>query len=348
MMRVEIGGAARFRKSARRFLVGRDQQNIDDALYLEAMLSILWPLAFQPDGQFAPVHHNKLASRGRSLMALIGSDKDVRELQAHALDHLALLGAIARLPRGYVLPAPLRWVQLEGREAWALVGGVPVRLLPADVRETLSYNHLLRMTERNPESLSLTLPVQHLASWIGLPQVPLERWTASIIERLSAEADAVTAQAIADHEVYLPGIASSPYQKGRWQSSDKLRPLDICLARLVSPFRSWQWGLLELDRRRTYRYSTLHPAEIDTRRLMYGFDARADQATSVTIAAGGSGNSILSLGSELPDAERRFLLAIGRVTSPSPDHYYPRVWVFPTRYESDVQRMLTNLHIEIR
>lgn len=346
-MHAELIAASRARKSAKRLLIGKNQDATGDALRMEALLGTLWPLAHQRIGQFVPVHYNKLANRARSMLALLFPDSAAQD-QSRAIDHLAMLGAIARLANGYFLPAPLRWVNLKGRGAWALIGGVPTCMLPHDIRATLGYDHLLRVTEGDPDGHSLSLPIQSLESWIGKPREPLGNWTQSIIRLHLERAGEVTRQAIGDYEIYMPNATSNTHQHWRWQDISKLEPSTVYLARITSRFKYRKWGLVASDDRRGCRFISLDLARVDPRRLMYGFDALAHRATSATIEPRDSSVSMLTLGSELPDAERRFLLAIGHVTSQYPDRYYPLVWTFPTNYEQDVRTMLTSLHIDIK
>lgn len=348
-MRAEVILASRGKRFARRFLIAKNQNATDEALFAEILLATLWPLAYQHINHFVPVHHNKLTSRLGSLVALLFADEDERHL-AGTIEQLVMLGAIARLPHGFFLPAPLRWVQLAGRGAWALIGGIPTRLLPHGLSATLVYDQLLRVTDTNPGEQSLLLPVQSFESWIGKPREPLERWTKTLIEQLMERTGAVTQRAIAEaeYEIYMPDLVPSAYQHWRWQAAGELTPSTVRLARTTSRFGYRQWGLLSSDNRGQYGFASLEYGQIDPRRLMYGFDALAKQPTSVTIEPDNQGESVLSLGSELPEAERRFLHAIGNVRSPNQDNYYPRVWTFSSTFEQDVRKMLKSLHIEIK
>jgi len=115
------------------------------------------------------------------------------------------------------------------------------------------------------------------------------------------------------------------------------------LLRASTLWGTWQYSVGDIHNHHLLRQS--HALQhIDIRRLCYVLDYKAGKPTKVTWERE---CGILTLKSELPGYERKFLSAIGTLQA-TEGRYYPRRWVgIDPKHTNSVKEHLTRLGIQI-
>lgn len=266
------------------------------------------------------------------------------ELTRDVLDDLAEQGDVYTSGKGYWLPAPLRLVPLaQGR--YLLTGGMPTQLLAEETRHTLhlhgSFRHL--HTDRLSPLLAgaertVSNRFQSLENWLG-PSPPSLDDVVHIFETRTLHPVAYHSNSTLD--AYCANINTTQYR--RWRSLDTVDD-GRYLLRTSKPWGIKQYSIGSIRNHRLVEESAeLH--DMDIRRLCYALDRRAGKPTR---ARWNPGQGELTLYSELPGRERKYLSAIGFLQE-NEDGYYPRRWAnIGSAYISDVETLLNGLGIQIQ
>jgi hypothetical protein len=310
------------------------------SLNCELVRSVLWATTRQ-----APVHINRLLNVVVDLGLAFASDADEDTTRRHlrdTLDELAEFGDVIELDQGRWSATAPRIIDLgPASDEHLLLGGVPTSVLPDTVRAAISHREVLRFV-RGPElARALALPIDPLDAWLATPSLPLRDWARALLATpLGPYTAAVDGSSLL---LYAPQATKRRTQSGRWA-----RPAPGMNGRYLGERTRFHGGvesrLVELhDGVTTASGNVLMPGE--RRRLMYAFDAFADRQVDATIHRDAD-QVRLVLWSEVPSAERRFLSLVGKVSA-GIDHYYPRTWHFPRRWEPEVRRRLEALEIRL-
>lgn len=267
------------------------------------------------------------------------------EMGRDLLDTIAEQGDIFALRGGYWLPAPLRLVPLT-QAHYLLVGGVPTHLLPDMLIHTLrlhgSFRHVesSALPELKPASEhSTSWQFQSFGSWLGPSPPTLDELAQSFF---SQELLPINLQndSSSFFEAYAAEVVKP--QHLRWQPLDHVVE-GRYLLRTYTPWGIRQYSVGYISNRQLTKQSVelLHT---DIRRLCYALDNKAGKPTR---ARWDRKRGNLTLKSELPGRERKFLSSIGflRETEGS---YYPRQWVdIDPKHANRVESLLTKLGIQI-
>lgn len=308
----------------------------------EMLRAITWALT----GGIGPVHVLRLLNRAVEIaMGLVTNFVETEHLRAdlrESLDILAEVGDLVELDGGYWLPAPTRFVEAHRDDHVLLVGGLPNRLLPTDLRELVSPRGPFRSVERSTTSL-LNIPTEDLFDWARKPPEPLDVWAQRILE---IDLPVYTEPRDGSMTLlYLPAHAHSgaPQFKRWFERYDKVE--GRFLARRSRVFGAREYRLVEVtDGKLVSSGAVLGPHE--ARRLMYAFDARFGNPTKAMWFPRSTGGELV-LNSVPPEPEQRILGAMGGSLSLNPEKVYQRRWIFSADGEK-VLKILRDLSIDVR
>jgi hypothetical protein len=276
--------------------------------------------------------------------ASLDSDtKESGQMNREILEDLAENGDLLELSGGRWLPAPLRLVRVSPTRH-LLVAGMPTRLLLSGHLNILQLHGSFRYVANSPNSSLLQaagIPVQwqSLESWLG-PAQTLEE-----LARLFEEQNllAVSRQNTSDTSLEAYDASINTPQYSRWRSLDHIVRDGRYLLRTSTPWGLNHYTIGFITKRRLAQQSG-ELYQVDIRRLCYALDHRAGKPT---IAQWDQRRSLLTLHSELPGRERKFLSTIGMLIENKDGKYYPRAWLI-TQDADHVFSMLKDLGITIK
>lgn len=282
-----------------------------------------------------PVSTRTLLDRAMDAHATSARDatdeRALRRILRGRLDMLAAIGDLAPLGRGRWLSAPGCLVRLDDSDDLLLVSGIPLRQLNSTA--TICSTGPTRTLDRRAADL-LDLPVIGLDDWSRIPRRPLAAWTrellASAPTRGDFAADAYTTR------YYAPDLSDAhTSQQHRWMIRNA-RLSGVRVAR-ANTFGRWtDYAVVGLDAGRVIDVRGVSLR--DVRRLMYGLDQQYGRSTTATVTTLEAGTR-LRLGSPLPNAETRALLAMGSLPESTG-------WMIP-RHTPTVRHMLDDLGIKL-
>lgn len=333
-----------------------------ETIAAEILRSTLWGLSRNVTGPaWSPVHVTKLLNRAGAIwwaghwMALrvVENPKGSAEQKAtdflrEVLDGLELIGDVAHLPRGMLLPAPTIAVHLSKLRRWLLVGGVPtIHLLPA-VREALEYKGAARLLTDEAVALSLNVPILSSEDWLHVPPDDLQYWTRKTIDEEQIKPFSTRE---GEFRFYAPGNAGffsskDNFQHHRWHENVKMMPDGRCLFRQTTTFGAIRHGIAEIRAAKVVAAEYIDLRDGGVRRLMYGLDALAGCPTKCRRETA-NGEYIYVLSNEVPGPERRLLATVGQLLKNDGDAYYPRRWAVPRGYSAEVEKALARLYVTV-
>lgn len=317
---------------------------VSPALCAELLRVSLWS---NWEAERRPVYVTRLMNAAtRPLLPLATLTEEGAEpfhnLLRSALEALEAIGDLVELPGGRWAPAPLRRVPMPRLDRSLLLGGPPTVQLPAPMRALVERAGVARfLPERAlPTLISIdTLPEEE---WLRLPSDDLRAWTQCVLRVANLEPAGNL-----EVEVYAPGATTSGCdQYFRWRRSDSWLADGRHLVRYRMRRGPNTHLIAELVRGRLEAVGPLSLGDGDLRRLMYGLDLVAGNPVRV-LAERRRKQWSLKLGSALPQAEQRLLLALGKEL-PRPDgKYYPQLWEIPSEYAQLVSSRLNKLGIQV-
>lgn len=266
-------------------------------------------------------------------------EEQIQDSERDRLEALEEQGDLFSLPGGYWLPAPPRLVPLTDAQ-YLLVGGIPISVLP----ELQPHLHLhgcfrhIQLTTPTPQFLS-SWQFQSLQNWLGP--------TPSTLQQMIDDFRAYSLQPVSLQEsvsrtieVYI-GQVNKP-QARRWQTLDRVNS-GRYLLRTQLP-----WGKRQYSIGRVQNHFLTEQSETlqftDIRRLCYTLDYHSNTPTTVEWD---STRGKLTLHSELPIYERKYLASIAVLYLPQ-EQYYPRTWInIIQQHHKTIEKMLHNLGIKV-
>lgn len=321
-----------------------DSNSLGHALCGESLRAALWTL-WNTDEQSVYITR-LLNAAARILLPWKMQDKNagiaMDEQLRLSLQEMEIVGDLTSLPHGRWAPAPLRAVRLHGIDCYLLLGGVPSKLLPAQLRAVIDRSGVARMTRESPTSLCPEIEEMSEHEWLRMSVDNLATWTQSAVDRTN-----FGPAGDLSFEIYAPEIAvSGTPQYHRWtQQTSKLA--DKCyLARTGMRRGSTSYSIVRIERGRVAATGTPPLGDGDVRRLMYGLDLLAKKPVHVRVERRNSRMSF-KLGSELPRAEHRLFLVIGREQVREDGKYYPRWWDVQSLYAPRACDALRKLGISV-
>jgi hypothetical protein len=309
------------------------------ALCAEVLRAILWS-HWSVDGQPAYVTR-LLGGAARALLPWQGTLDD--EAVRSTLDELEAIGDFAAVPGGRWAPAPLRLVEMPVISRWLMLGGVPASQLPPQLQSTIERSGVARL-----------IPARARADWSNIDTVPEREWLRPPPGDLRAWAQDVVAGAQLDPagsltaEIYAPAYALPAVdQFHRWRQSAERLPDGRFLARTRLRRGGASYYIAQVTRGVIAAAGRPHLGDGDIRRLMYGLDALASRPVRVRVERRRT-DWRFRFGSELPRAEHRLLLALGREEPREDGRYYPRWWTVRSGHEQAVIIALGTLGVEVK
>jgi hypothetical protein len=295
---------------------------IGPALCAEVLRATLWSLW---SVERRPVYVTRLLGSAARLLLPWPQDKmesrpAIAEQLRATLQELEIVGDLVALPGGRWAPAPLRSVHLPAINRHIILGGVPTRLLPAQLRATIERAGTVRLAPVPASDLKIDTIPEH--EWLRMPSGDLAAWTRTVLDTtgLAPAGDLAV-------EIYAPAAASAGAdQYHRWQQRADRLPDGLYLAR-----------------NRTRRGSIAHYIG----RIVAG---RIDGAGTPALGDGDvrrRGMWRVELRSELPQAEQRLFLAVGREDVRPDGRYYPRWWEISLQYMPTARNALIALGVQI-
>jgi hypothetical protein len=341
-----------------------EKQVTSEALRAEVIRVTLWEqsvLSRPRTVSDASITTQQLLSRARTLWTPLhlamqqvtssqsadGEDREQQpeeeELNRQTLDTLAEQGDLLALPQGRWLPAPLRLVPITS-ELYLLVGALPSSLLPSPVLQSLHLHGCFRRVERRViQTVSQfdeyeCWQFQTQESWLGAP--PPKQ--AELLERFrDTELYPVAQQSATESlEAYVASI-NKP-QGLRWRSSIHVPEDGRYLLRNRTPWGKIFYSIGEIQKRQIKRQSQMQES-FDIRRLCYALDSDARVPTR---ARWDREQGILTLKSELPARERKYLATFGHLQKNN-QYYYPRIWKIAAQHEIEIKELLSHLGVLI-
>ena len=327
------------REALRTNLLGSGGQADVRTLDCALIRSVVWALWRRDEG----AHILAIMNMALGVTAAMDGEARTAERRAElrdALDELADAGDVIETDHGRWLPAPMRSVDIGGSDRRNLiVGGLPTGALPSGLRIGLTHRGASRIAEGDALCSALGIPGMPIDAWIGVGDGSLDEWADGI---LKSELGPFTDDGDERISIYDP--KRTGFQRNRW--TEKFTALSgICLALLTGVFGVRRYRLTEIVGGRIRRCgAALMPGE--GRRLMYALDARAGNPVTVRLA--GTADSItVTLGNELPAAERRLLSALGMQQPLAEGRFYPQVWHLDRTHERVVRTRFAALGINI-
>jgi|SRR5579875_2561912 len=272
------------------------------------------------------------------------NEKPPQEVERDMLDNLEDQGDLFSLAGGYWLPAPGRLVPLAEKQ-YLLVGGMPTSML-SELHSSLhlhgSFRHIRldSRTDTPPTTKSLgTWQFQNLSNWLGPAPATLQQlindFRAHLLQPVSSP------QAVS-HVMEAYVTQTNQPQAVRWQKLERVTDGRYLLR--TQPM----WGKREYsighvqNHLLTKQSETLH--FMDIRRLCYALDYYSNTPTSVEWLPS---QGRLTLHSELPVYERKYLASIAVLYTPQ-EQYYPRIWTqIAQQHHQKVEKMLRDLGLKI-
>jgi hypothetical protein len=341
-----------------------EKQVTSEALRAEVIRVALWERSVLCQPRIvsdAVITTQQLLSRARTLwtplhtaMQQVASSQSVdsedheqqpeeEELNRQTLDTLAEQGDLLILPQGRWLPAPLRLVPITS-ELYLLVGAIPSSLLPSPVLQALHLHGSFRRVERR-----VIQTVSHFdehecwqfqtqESWLGTS--PPKQ--AELLERFrDTELYPVAQQSSTESlEAYVASI-NKP-QGLRWRSVPHIPEGGRYLLRNRTPWGKIFYSIGEIQNRQITKQSQMQES-FDIRSLCYALDSDAGVPTR---ARWNRELGILTLKSELPARERKYLATLGHLQKNNP-YYYPRIWNIAAQYEIKMKELFLHLGVLI-
>jgi hypothetical protein len=278
----------------------------------------------------------------------ISTEDSLRKNLGSTLEELEIIGDIASLPRGRWLPTPFRAVPLNSIGRWLLLGGLPTKLLPISAHCMLEQTGVARLFTQSPAQSGLSLDEQVEMEWRRVPNMAVDDWAESILQ--GTELSPVPEETTDERriEIYAPlhkKQAVDQYHRWvNWVSGTTQLKDGRHLARWRLPHGGTTCTVVEIQDQQLRASGRPILGDGDIRRLMYGIDHLAKRPVQVKI------NRIaddwrFELRNELPRAEYRLLVALGRLQPDLNGAYYPRQWNVSARYGEQVQAALASLGV---
>jgi hypothetical protein len=320
---------------------------VGPALFAEAIRCALW--AYWTTEQ-APIYVTRILNAAVRLVYpwLLDSEGNdgEKQLKTHlrfALEELETIGDIAPLPHGRWLPAPLRSVQLDSIERWLLLGGAPTKLLPIPAQRALEQSGVARLLPQPPDRLDLALDTQAEMEWRRVPSAAIDAWTTAALQNVPLTPIANQDERV---EVYAPERRYHPTQYHRWVPGTTRLPDGRYLARWRLHHGSSAYSIVEFQHWQLAAIGHPDLGDGDVRRLMYGIDCLLKRPVQVRIKRKPDFWRF-TLRSELPRAEHRLFMALGRLQPNADGAYYPRYWDASVRYAPQLEAALNSLGVKI-
>mgnify|MGYP005842156131 CR=1 FL=1 len=318
-------------------------RDIGPALCAEVLRAALWSLW---SVEQRPVYVTRLLGSAARLLLPWPQDETegrpaIAEQLRATLQELEIVGDLAALPRGGWVPAPLRSVHLPAIHRHIILGGVPTRLLPARLQATIERTGTVRLVPVPASDLKIDAIPEH--EWLRRPSGDLAAWTRTVLDttELGSAGDLAV-------EIYAPTAASAGAdQYHRWQQRADRLPDGLYLARKrIRRGSIVHYYIVRIVAGRIDGAGTPALGDGDARRLMYGLDLLAKKPVRV-LAQQRRGLWRVTLRSELPQAEQRLFLAIGREDVRPDGRYYPRCWELSLQYMPTARSALIALGVQI-
>ncbi len=314
------------------------------SLCAEALRAALWA---EWSAASQPVYVTRLINAAARMLlpwrecAEDGAPADDEQLRT-ALQELEVIGDLAGLPGGRWAPAPLRLVPLPAIGRHLLLGGTPTKMLSPSLQAVIERAGVARLVRADPKSLGLKLDTLPAQEWLRTPSADLRTWTCSVLDTPCDEEAGDLAV-----DVYAPAACvRGADQFHRWtQRVDRL-PDGKYLARSHTRRGSTAYYIVQIARGRVETAAQPRLGDGDVRRLMYGLDMLAGNPVRV-LAERRRDQWSFELRSELPRAEHRLFLTIGRERARTDGRYYPRWWDVPTPYVGAACDALRDLGVRI-
>lgn len=329
----------------------------------ETLRVSLWALATSAnEAELEPVYVTRLLNLStklfpKKLISCLDVGIDGQEIKSDpvydifrkTLDDMESIGDVAVIPGGKWLPAPLRCVALPDISRWLLIGGLPTRELPNEIKQTLEFSESVRLLKKHPLECGLNIVSQSKDDWCRIPSQPLSEWTTQILNSTNLQP---APSGDTEYDYYAPGNnrlsrAFSNLQFDRWTTQTQLLSDGRYLVRRKSPFGLVSYAVGRIEMGSLKEISYLHLGQGDVRRLLYGLDLQNNCPVVAKRKRLNSGSWLFSFSNELPGPEKRIFLALGRLNPNLDGKYYPRKWEIPNSYLNEVESRLIDLGIKL-
>jgi hypothetical protein len=210
------------------------------AEHIRASISAPALRAFSAD-DIRPVHTaNVMASVRRNVAPWISpTGSEDEDNWPRLRDTLEALGDIAHIGDGYWLPAPTRFVELDGTTKCLLIGGSPYHSLFGQTRPALSSYVASRFVTKE-KVRQLMFEIESLDSWLP-PQRELSTWLKDAFARLKGALRLDHEVEIQHAEIYAPDLLRAQRKSGYWIAPEEFNDpsQDLRLFR-SKPGKGWE------------------------------------------------------------------------------------------------------------
>ncbi|MEI9887750.1 MAG: hypothetical protein WDN08_14855 [Rhizomicrobium sp.] len=167
-----------------------------------------------------PVHTaNVMASVRRNVSPWFsGVSQQLENDWPRLRESLETIGDVAHVGDGYWLPAPTRFIEVEGSKKCLLIGGSPYHSLFSQSRWELTSYVACRFVPRE-KVRQLECEIESLDSWLP-PERELGKWLKDAFARLRRSLQPDHDVEIQHAEIYAPDLLRSQKKSGYWITPD--------------------------------------------------------------------------------------------------------------------------------
>lgn len=298
--------------------IGAPESELAQTVAAEHIRATIWASGLRafPATDIHPAHTaNVMASVRRNVMPWFSeAGQELEDDWPRLRDTLETIGDVAHIGGGYWLPAPTRFVEVEGTEKCLLIGGAPYYSLFGQSRpELTSYVASRFVLKEKVQQKKYEL--ESLDTWLP-PERELRIWMKDAFARLKRNLQPDHGVEIQHAEIYAPDLLRVQKKSGYWIAPEDFNDPSQELRLFRSkPGKGWEFSrqyYVGLFARRQGVLTLSKSSKIsrdDAARIRFGWDLRCNACRKVETKIGGRTFDI-DMKFNLPEPESR-ILALG-------------------------------------
>ena len=256
---------------------------------------------------------------------------------------LQMIRDISKFSRGYLLPTPIRAIQMPCSDYVIFTGGIETIQLSGIIGENFKIAGFARYIH-NKKCHESTLKKHNIlwqsySAYINDEVTDLNDWMALKINQAKKQLNKVSVDS-SIIDVYYPPQKKHKYQNKRWINLENIEKhngeLMFCRVREGKGFY-YIWGALST----TYPFRLKHEANVffkDIHKICFGIDYYYNCPTSVSIKQQGDSCEII-LNNKLPQSHQRLLFALAQQKE-------KKIYYFNAIFKNDIIFFLEQLGIQ--
>jgi len=256
---------------------------------------------------------------------------------------LQMIRDISRLSRGYILPTPIRAIQMPCSDNVIFTGGIETKQLSGIIGEGVKiagfarYIHNKKCHESTLKQNNILW--QNYSAYINDEVTDLNEWMELKISQAKERLHKVSVES-SNIDVYYPQQKKHKFQNKRWINLENIEKhngeLMFCRIHEGKKF-SYIWGALS----KTYPFRLKHESSVyfkDIHKICYGIDYRYNCPTKVSIKQKEDRCEIV-LNNKLPQSHQRIFFALAQQKE-------NKTYYFDSIFKNDIIFFLEQLGIQ--